>query len=128
MTGDQSSLYPLSLEPIWTSRATGNGLHTLPFPKAPSGCRTDGSDCLELSDPSRQAALPRWSPDGKHLVFMSVEGGKAWKTLIVPADGRKARQLIEGDNNEVDANWSRDGTQIVFGKEWSAKNPHESGS
>jgi Tol biopolymer transport system component len=86
-------------------------------------CRQDGSDCLELSDPSRQAALPRWSPDGKQLVFMSVEGGKAWKTFTVPSGGGKARRLIEGDNNEVDANWSPDGAQIVFGDEWSAKTP-----
>ena len=87
-------------------------------------CRTDGSECLELSDPSRQAALPRWSPDGKYLVFMSVEPGKAWKTLIVPVVGGKVRQLREGDNSEVDANWSPDGSQIVFGDEWSANHPN----
>ena len=87
-------------------------------------CRTDGSDCQELSDASHQVALPRWSPNGKHLVFMSAEGGKSWKTFIVPASGGRARQLIERDYGEVDANWSPDGTKIVFGDEWSAKNPN----
>jgi Tol biopolymer transport system component len=86
-------------------------------------CRTDGSDRLELTTPSQHAALPRWSPDGKQIIFMSVEPGKAWKTLVVPATGDAARQLIAGESNQVDANWSPDGTRVVFGDEWSAHNP-----
>jgi Tol biopolymer transport system component len=85
--------------------------------------RTDGSDRLELSKPPQQAALPRWSPDGKQIVFMSVEAGKTWKALVVPATGGNPRQLIPGDSNQVDANWSPDGTRIVFGDEWSANSP-----
>ena len=86
-------------------------------------CRADGSDRLQLSSPSQQAALPHWSPDGKMLAFMSVETGSTWKVLVVPAAGGTPRSLIAGDRNQVDANWSPDGTQIVFGDEWTAKNP-----
>jgi Tol biopolymer transport system component len=86
-------------------------------------CRTDGTDRLPLSDPSQQAALPRWSPDGKQIAFMSVENGKTWKILVVPATGGTPRQLIAGDRNQVDANWSPDGTRIAFGDEWSANHP-----
>jgi Tol biopolymer transport system component len=86
-------------------------------------CRIDGSDCLELTKPSEQAALPRWSPDGSQIAFMSVETGKTWKILVVPATGGAPRQVIAGDRNQVDANWSPDGTRIVFGDEWSANNP-----
>ena len=59
---------------------------------------------------SRSSSCP-WNP------------GKAWKTLVVPATGGTPRQLIAGESNQVDANWSPDGTRIVFGDEWSANNP-----
>lgn len=86
-------------------------------------CRIDGSDCLELTGTSQHVALPRWSPDGQKIAFMSVETGKTWKILLVPATGGTAQQVIAGDRNQVDANWSPDGTRIVFGDEWSASNP-----
>jgi Tol biopolymer transport system component len=85
--------------------------------------RADGSDRLRLSDPALRAALPHWSPDGKQIVYMSVESGKTWKILVVPAGGGSPQQLIAGDRNQVDANWSPDGKQIVFGDEWSADHP-----
>jgi Tol biopolymer transport system component len=86
-------------------------------------CRTDGSDCLELTSASQHVALPRWSPDGQKIAVMAVEKGKTWKILLVPATGGVAQQVIAGDRNQVDANWSPDGTRIVFGDEWSANNP-----
>jgi WD40 repeat protein len=54
---------------------------------------------------------------------MSVENGKTWKMLVVPVGGGPSQPLIDGDRNQVDANWSPDGTQIVFGEEWSGNNP-----
>lgn len=86
-------------------------------------CRIDGREKLQLSASPHQAALPRWSPDGKQILFMSVEPGKTWKTLVVSANGGTVRRLIAEDSNQVDANWSPDGTQVVFGDEWSANNP-----
>ena len=86
-------------------------------------CRINGSDCLELTSASQHVALPRWSPDGQKIAFMSVETGKTWKILLVPATGGTPQQVIAGDRNQVDANWSPDGTRIVFGDEWSASNP-----
>jgi Tol biopolymer transport system component len=41
--------------------------------------------------------------------------GKTWKTFIIAAEGDKASQLTQRDCPEVDANWSPDGTHLVFG-------------
>ncbi len=87
--------------------------------------RLDGSDRVRLSSPSPsvQAALPRWSPDGKQVAYMSVESGKTWKTYVVSSDGSSSHQLMEGERNQVDANWSPDSKRVVFGDEWSSANP-----
>lgn len=85
--------------------------------------RIDGSDRVRLSSPSVQAALPRWSPDGKQVAYMAVESGKTWKTYVVSSDGSGSHQLLAGERNQVDANWSPDSQKIVFGDEWSSANP-----
>jgi Tol biopolymer transport system component len=85
--------------------------------------RVDGSERMRLSTPPLHTALPHWSSDGTQIVYMGVENGKAWKILVVPAAGGTPQQLLPEGRNQVDANWSPDGRQIVFGDEWSADNP-----
>ncbi len=78
--------------------------------------RADGSQRLQLSFPPMQALLPRWSPDGKRIAYMAVAPGKPWKIYLVPAEGGSAQQLMPGERNEADANWSPDGNSLVFGR------------
>jgi Tol biopolymer transport system component len=63
-----------------------------------------------------RALLPRWSPDGKRIAFMSVAAGKPWKIFLVSAEGGSAQQLTPGERYEVDPNWSSDGNSLVFGR------------
>ncbi len=77
--------------------------------------RVDGSERIQLtSTPGDNAELPRWSPDGKQIAFMSRVGGKPWKTFLISADGGLPKPLRAGDDPEADPTWSSDGTQIAF--------------
>lgn len=77
--------------------------------------RVDGSQRLQLSFQPTRAFLPRWSPDGKRIAFMAVAPGKPWKISLVSAEGGSSQQLLPGERNEADPNWSPDGNSLVFG-------------
>jgi Tol biopolymer transport system component/DNA-binding winged helix-turn-helix (wHTH) protein len=78
-------------------------------------CRVDGTERIQLtSTPGDSAELPRWSPNGKQIAFMSRVGGKPWKTFLISADGGPPKPLRAGDDPEADPTWSSDGTQIAF--------------
>ncbi|HTR66935.1 MAG TPA: hypothetical protein VMH85_14250, partial [Terriglobales bacterium] len=75
-----------------------------------------GSDRLQLTY-STAATLPRWSPDGSKIAFVSAVWGKPWKIFIVSAQGGTPQEVVEENRNEVDADWSPDGNQLVFGRD-----------
>jgi serine/threonine protein kinase/Tol biopolymer transport system component len=77
--------------------------------------KLDGSQKLQLTVPPMNVYLPRWSPDGKRIVFMGQMPGKAWKNYIVSADGGTPQQLMPGELNEADPQWSSDGNSVLFG-------------
>ena len=77
--------------------------------------RIDGSERLQLSSPPMLAAMPRWSPDGKHLAFVGVSPGTAFKVFLVSSEGGSPEELIPGDkDNEDDPQWSPDGSSLLF--------------
>ena len=66
-----------------------------------------------VSPQGLRAYQPAWSPDGRHLAFVSWEdgGGHLWR---VRADGRRpARELTEQSAFYSDPVWSPDGERIV---------------
>ena len=78
--------------------------------------RVDGSDKQQLAFPPMEANLPRWSPDGKQIVFMGREPGKSWHIYILPAEGASApKQITPGEDSQASPDWSPDGRSIVFG-------------
>jgi len=76
--------------------------------------RADGSEKVQLTSPPDHVALPRWSPDGSGIVYMSHQLGKAWKIFLVSSQGGTPEEVLPGDEVEGDPTWSNDGSRIAY--------------
>jgi eukaryotic-like serine/threonine-protein kinase len=82
--------------------------------------RLDGSERLQLTYPPMYPLLPRWSPDGKKIIFFefALSGDKPARMYEVSPDGGSPQQLLPEDHSQqLDPNWSPDGSKIIFAGE-----------
>jgi len=79
--------------------------------------RIDGSQKLQLtSNVPRVAAQPRWSPDGKQIVFFgwnSMDTGTS-ALYVISADGGTPRPLAVAQFSAVFPSWMPDGNSVLF--------------
>jgi Tol biopolymer transport system component len=76
--------------------------------------RLDGSEKVQLTYPPKRASLPRWSPDGSQIVYLSAQLGKPWKMYLVSTQGGAPEELLPTDRVEGDPTWSGDGSRLAF--------------
>jgi Tol biopolymer transport system component/DNA-binding winged helix-turn-helix (wHTH) protein len=82
--------------------------------------KTDGTQKMQLTLPPTGVMSPRWSPDGKMIVFTDVSHvGKSQvgetnssRIYAVSADGGSPSLLLAGDLS--DPTWSPDGNRIAY--------------
>jgi len=86
----------------------------------------------------KPSAIPRWGPDGRHLLFLADSGNLTWRVYIASLDveyqGQAGytsgnfsidayRRIEQTKGVAVDANWGPDGTYVVVcskdGSQWS---------
>lgn len=59
--------------------------------------------------------MPRWSPDGRWLAFLSQRGADdKMQIYLIPRDGGDARQLTKAENPVNRFEWSPDGSTIAY--------------
>ncbi len=79
--------------------------------------KVDGSERIQLTFPPISPVLPRWSPDGKTILFFQFAQGADRPARIyeVSPDGGSPRLLLPDDHKQqFDPNWSPDGSKVIF--------------
>ena len=76
--------------------------------------KADGTQRLQLTQSSLQAALPQWSPDGRHIVFMGRSANTNWRAYLIPSEGGAAQELLPGAPVGFDPTWSPDAKAVVL--------------
>jgi eukaryotic-like serine/threonine-protein kinase len=77
--------------------------------------RMDGSERLQLTSTPMAAAWPRWSPDGKQIVFAALVPGKPFHVYMISRDGGIPKQITNGTRDELLPSWAPDGNALFFG-------------
>lgn len=73
----------------------------------------DGGEARQLTRSPKHDRHPRWSPDGRWLVFESNRSGE-FQAWILPLDGGEARQLTTLSTEASQPVWSPDGSHVAF--------------
>ena len=73
----------------------------------------DGGAARQLTDGDAEDYYPRWSPDGREIVFHSLRSGNM-DVWVIPADGGEARQITDDLEGDFSPQWLPHGNSLVF--------------
>jgi Tol biopolymer transport system component len=78
--------------------------------------RSDGSNAAPLTSGAegRLRGTPRWSHDGRHIVFDSRDTDGIQRVYVIDSSGGPARLAAPDRSDQLMASWSRDNRWIYF--------------
>jgi len=68
----------------------------------------------EFTFSAKSESVPRWSPDGKQLGFLSNRDEDQQQIFLMRADGGEGRAVTKGKRSVKTFEWSPDGARIAF--------------
>jgi dipeptidyl aminopeptidase/acylaminoacyl peptidase len=75
----------------------------------------DGGEPRQLTAGPKRDRLPRWSPDGRWLAFLSERGDDRRAQLyVLPTGGGEPRRLTDQPNSVAEVAWSPDSSRLAF--------------
>jgi dipeptidyl aminopeptidase/acylaminoacyl peptidase len=76
--------------------------------------RTNGTGERQITNGPAQDRVPRWSPDGKRIIFFSNRVTDRWQIWAINPDGSGLRRLGETDQSTSSPVWSQDSTRVAY--------------
>ncbi len=70
-------------------------------------------DLVQLTEGAARDREPQWSPDGKHIAYVSDASGRE-EIWVVPAEGGQAQKVTDLDTLKMELRWSPDSKDILF--------------
>ena len=99
-------------------------IHLFAAPPGSSASRVEGE--TEFTRTSYVDTAPRFSPDGKHLAFLSVREEKKPPQLhVIPLAGGEARRVTEHEAGVREFCWHPDGVRLFYTSRGDVKDERE---
>jgi len=73
-----------------------------------------GGEAIPMTGKGSSASMPRWSPDGKYLSFLSSRNGGKTQVWTLDRRGGEAQQLTETVQGVRSYEWSPDGRKLLL--------------
>jgi dipeptidyl aminopeptidase/acylaminoacyl peptidase len=77
--------------------------------------RTDGTGERRITNDAARDRVPRWSPDGKRIMFYSNRLTERWQVWAINPDGSGLQKLGETEQSVQWPTWSPDGRRVAYG-------------
>jgi len=123
-TGERDNLTPKLHENVRSVSSDGKKMACISLRSFNYGLwvmNSDGTNQTRLTWHDKGDRAPRFSPDGKKIVYWSIPYGTMPKIWMINADGSNNTQLTKNPRSDVYPCWSPDGEKIVFESDRTGK-------